>query len=64
MDRGMSDAESRIHLPIVGQDQSQAPGSEPAPRRRHPAWIRATLPSKPAYFELRAMIKELALHTV
>jgi len=60
----MSDAESRIHLPIVGQDQSQAPGSEPAPRRRHPEWIRATLPSKPAYFELRAMIKELALHTV
>lgn len=50
--------ESRLHLPIVG------PAAEPGPRRRHPAWIRATLPSKPAYFELRAMIKELALHTV
>ena len=34
------------------------------PRRRHPEWIRATLPSKPAYFELRALVKELGLHTV
>jgi lipoic acid synthetase len=34
------------------------------PKRRHPAWIRATLPSKPAYFELRSMVKELGLHTV
>ncbi|MBC7978147.1 MAG: lipoyl synthase, partial [Myxococcales bacterium] len=59
----MSDPESRVHLPVVGQ----APGSEapaPAPRRRHPDWIRATLPSKPAFFELRAMVKELQLHTV
>jgi len=54
----MSDAESRLHLPLVGD----AP--QPAPRRRHPEWIRATLPTKPAYFELRAMVKELALHTV
>ncbi len=54
----MADTESRLHLPVVGS------AAEPAPRRRHPEWIRATLPSKPAYFELRAMIKELALHTV
>ncbi len=48
----------RVHLPVVGQ-------SEPTPvRRRHPEWIRATLPSKPAYFELRAMVKELQLNTV
>ena len=40
----------RVHLPIV--------------KRRHPEWIRAQLPSKPAYFELRAMVKELGLHTV
>jgi lipoic acid synthetase len=58
----MSDTESRLHLPVVGQ--APAPASEAAPRRRHPEWIRATLPSKPAYFELRAMVKELALHTV
>ena len=40
----------RVHLPLVDQA---------APRRRHPEWIRATLPTKPAYFELRAMVKEL-----
>ena len=56
---GMSD--SRVHLPVVGQGQ---PESAPAPRRRHPEWIRATLPTKPAYFELRAMVKDLKLHTV
>jgi lipoyl synthase len=64
----MSDAESRVHLPVVGQSvpavPASAPAAEPAPRRRHPEWIRATLPTKPAYFELRAMVKELALHTV
>jgi len=61
----MSDAESRVHLPVVGQSAVPAPATgEPAPRRRHPEWIRATLPTKPAYFELRAMVKELALHTV
>jgi lipoic acid synthetase len=46
-----------VHLPVVGQ-------AADAPRRRHPEWIRATLPTKPAYFELRAMVKELQLHTV
>ncbi|HEX8109356.1 MAG TPA: lipoyl synthase, partial [Kofleriaceae bacterium] len=63
----MPDIESRVHLPVVGQPAaapSAAPGDEPAPRRRHPPWIRATLPTKPAYFELRAMVKELQLHTV
>lgn len=50
-------SESRVHLPVVGQEPSQ-------PRRRHPEWIRATLPTKPAFFELRAMVKELQLHTV
>jgi lipoic acid synthetase len=48
----------RVHLPVVGQEPAAAP------RRRHPEWIRATLPSKPEYFELRAMVKELQLHTV
>jgi lipoic acid synthetase len=42
----------RVHLPVVG-----------APRR-HPPWIRATLPSKPEFFEVKAMVEELALHTV
>jgi len=66
----MSDPESRRHLPVVGQVSPSAPPPGPASdvgapvRRRHPEWIRATLPSKPAYFELRAMVKELQLHTV
>jgi lipoic acid synthetase len=58
----MPDSESRLHLPVVGQ--AAPPEAAPGPRRRHPEWIRATLPSKPAYFELRAMVKELQLHTV
>src|SRR5436309_5909950 len=44
----------RVHLPVV----------DAQPRRRHPEWIRAQLPTKPAFFELRAMVKELQLHTV
>src|SRR5688572_23513245 len=55
-------ADSRVHLPLL--DQAASPGATPSARRRHPEWIRATLPNKPAYFELRAMVKELALHTV
>ena len=55
-------SESRVHLPVVGQVAD--PASPAEPRRRHPEWIRATLPSKPAFFELRAMVKELQLHTV
>ena len=57
----MSETETRVHLPVVGQAPAE---STPPVRRRHPEWIRATLPSKPAYFELRAMVKELQLHTV
>ncbi|MEO6772951.1 MAG: lipoyl synthase [Kofleriaceae bacterium] len=47
----------RLHLPVVAPEPAE-------PRRRHPAWIKATLPTKPAFFELRAMVKELELHTV
>jgi lipoic acid synthetase len=56
----MSSGDSRVHLPVVTDG---APATTEV-RRRHPPWIKATLPSKPAYFELRAMIKELQLHTV
>src|SRR5687768_11090835 len=49
----------RIHLPVV-----QEGADPPAPRRRHPEWFRAQLPTKPAFFELRAMVKELKLNTV
>ncbi|MGN6106302.1 MAG: lipoyl synthase [Kofleriaceae bacterium] len=54
-------SEPRVHLPVLG---SSGPEPSPTVRRRHPEWIRATLPTKPAYFELRAMVKELQLHTV
>jgi lipoic acid synthetase len=68
----MSDTETRLHLPVIGQSAPAAaaaptdlaPALEAPRRRRHPEWIRQTLPSKPAYFELRAMVKELELHTV
>lgn len=51
----------RVHLPVI---DGVAPASGTEPRRRHPAWIKATLPTKPAFFELRSMVKELQLHTV
>jgi lipoyl synthase len=51
----------RVHLPVI---DGAVPASGTEPRRRHPAWIRATLPTKPAFFELRSMVKELQLHTV
>ncbi|MFN0251190.1 MAG: lipoyl synthase [Kofleriaceae bacterium] len=57
-------SDSRVHLPVVGQTAPADPNAPTPVRRRHPEWIRATLPTKPAYFELRAMVKELQLHTV
>ncbi len=57
-------ADSRVHLPVIGQAPAPDSTAPAPPRRRHPEWIRATLPTKPAFFELRAMVKELELHTV
>ncbi len=51
----------RVHLPVV---QGEDPPAPAAPRRRHPEWIRAQLPSKPEYFEVRNMVRELKLNTV
>ncbi|MEO8843963.1 MAG: lipoyl synthase [Kofleriaceae bacterium] len=53
----------RVHLPVI-EGAAPAPAASTEPRRRHPAWIKATLPTKPAFFELRSMVKELQLHTV
>ena len=33
-------------------------------KRRHPSWIKAQLPSKPTFFEIKKMVKEQNLHTV
>jgi lipoic acid synthetase len=49
----------RVHLPVV-----EGPAAaEPAPRRRHPAWIRVPLPTKPTFFEVKQRVGELKLHT-
>ena len=60
------DALDRIERNLLQVDVRRVPvvGQAEPPRRRHPPWIRATLPTKPAYFEMRALVKELALHTV
>ncbi len=67
----------RVHLPIAGQGTSppetpttiatptaEPTAAAPGPRRRHPDWIRVPLPTKPTFFEVKAMVGELKLHTV
>jgi lipoic acid synthetase len=49
----------RVHLPIAGEPAPPAPV-----KRRHPEWIKAQLPTKPAFFELRELVKQQQLHTV
>lgn len=41
-------------LPVAGQE----------PRRRHPAWIKAKLPTGDTFFDVRGLVQELKLHTV
>jgi lipoic acid synthetase len=54
-----STSEKKISLPVVSND-----GTAAAPRPRHPAWIKAKLPSGGVYFDLREKVHELKLHTV
>lgn len=55
----------RVNLPVVGDaTAAPAPGAEPGARRRHPPWIRAQLPTKPTFFEVKNRVHELKLHTV
>ncbi len=67
----------RVHLPVVtdaapatppadapGPADGPGPADAPGPRRRHPDWIRVPLPTKPTFFEVKAMVSELKLHTV
>ncbi len=35
-----------------------------APRVRHPAWIKAQLPSSPTFFEVKELVRSAGLHTV
>src|SRR5262245_52218474 len=52
-----TDTPSTYKLPVL-------PVREDPPRRRHPPWIKAKLPSGQTYFDVRAMVHELQLHTV
>jgi lipoyl synthase len=51
----------RVRLPVVTGSSAPAEG---APRRRHPEWIRVPMPTKPTFFEVKAMVKAAGLHTV
>jgi len=55
------DTRSR-RLRVLGQAEPVA--SERGARPHHPPWIRARLPSGPAYFDLRQRVHALGLHTV
>jgi lipoyl synthase len=54
-----SETKARVSLPVV-----DAPAGAATPRRRHPEWIKVRLPTKPTFFEVKKMVKDLALHTV
>ncbi len=45
----------RKHLPIA---------TEGKPKRRHPSWIRAKLPSDPVFFDVKRLVEEQKLNTV
>ena len=56
-------------LPVLnGPEPGLAPspdgGPETGPRRRHPDWIKARLPSGKTYFEVRELVHSQKLHTV
>ncbi len=46
-------------LPLADQAEHR-----PAPRRRHPDWIRTSLPTNPTFFDVKRRVQELDLHTV
>lgn len=53
-----------VHLPVISADPAPATAPEPAPRRRHPEWLRVPMPGGDGYQALRRRVKELGLHTV
>jgi len=59
--RSTVDTRSR-RLRVLGQ--ASAPVGDEGARPRHPPWIRARLPSGQTYFDLRARVHALGLHTV
>lgn len=53
-----------MRLPVLGAGQPEPVAAPAGERRRHPAWIKVKLPTKPTFFEVRTMVRELSLHTV
>lgn len=51
------DVSDRVRLPVVQP-------AAPEVRRRHPEWIKVPMPTKPTFFEVKAMVKAAGLHTV
>lgn len=51
-------------LPVIGAAAPAADAAAGGVKRRHPAWIKVQLPTKPTFFEVKNMVKDLALHTV
>ena len=65
----------RVNLPVLqgagadGADAAAGAGAgeaaaEGGVKRRHPAWIRVPLPTKPTFFEVKKRVQDLKLHTV
>ncbi len=53
------------HLPIIGNgDPQPSDAAKASERPRHPAWIRARLPSGKTFFEVRDLVHGQKLHTV
>jgi lipoic acid synthetase len=51
-------------LPVVGGPAATASSPDSGPPPRHPAWIKARLPSGKTFFEVRELVHSQKLHTV
>jgi lipoic acid synthetase len=51
-------------LRVVGAEDPAVPAPAPVALPRHPPWIRAKMPAGKVFFDLRARVHELGLHTV
>lgn len=70
MQPAMPTSRTPRRLPVLGADQPEGngaaveQGATDAPRPRHPAWIKAKLPSGATFFEVRDLVHGQKLHTV
>ncbi len=54
----------RVLLPLVVEPPAVTPEAGPAPRPRHPPWIKAKIPSGETFFQVRELVHGQKLHTV